>query len=106
MSNFTGCSCPHNCQLHQPFFDEDLKRLKVIANEPFAMSAIKNDDLKALLARLEAAENAVIMHNDLLGVLEEFTELEWGEEGPPANADEFIEKANETFEAWRKAAGK
>jgi len=88
------------------FSDNDLKRLREKLTEDDMSVCMDTKMTYTLLARLEAAEKAIFPYLDLLGILEEFTELEWGQEGPPVNADEFIEKGNKAMEAWRKAAGK
>lgn len=74
-----------------PFTDDDLRRFKEEADaivEDRARPWIEASKLKALIARLEAAER--------------MSEALW--EGDIS--DEVLERANEAFRVWRKAAGK
>jgi hypothetical protein len=69
------------------FTDDDLKRLKEIATERLVYP-MSNETLKALLARLEAAEKLILLRGTHL---------------PNATITREIETA---VWAWRKAAGK
>ncbi len=82
------CSCPMKCQLHQPFTDSDLKRLKEKRDDPSVMNTLtRTTKLDALLFRLEAAEYAIRWFDKIT------TEM--------PDTEPFKDYA-----AWRKAAGK
>jgi hypothetical protein len=76
------------------FTDDDLKRLKVELQELRDLETgvmFPINDVEALLARLEAAEKALAVFHDNLGLQDSYINYE---------------KCENLFESWRKACGK
>jgi hypothetical protein len=81
-----------------PFTDDDLKRLKEDMSRPFW--AISQDNVKALLARLEAAEAMIEYTHDDEDCPKTFTAI------PEKDRKPCQCGLDEKYEAWRKACGK
>lgn len=84
------------------FTDDDLKRLKEDIDEAGSSYRIPTEDLFALLARLEAAERALLLGE---GVLHEGEPVPSGPEGEPEPYRWNPSHFTEALEAWRKSKG-
>lgn len=79
------------------FTDDDLKRLK---GQFDTRKGVSNDDIIALIARLEAAEKTIYKWIEL------DDSIALGSSSDFETHNKIVEAAKEAMDAWQKAAGK